>query len=68
MTGDFLGKIMLLLLRNNEFEKAWNILELLEREQHSILGVPRIEALALFVNKAIEFRMPSRGIVRNYQS
>lgn len=57
---------MMLLLRNDEYDKAIQIMEMLEKEQQSILGVPRIEALALFVDKSIELKMPSRGIVSIY--
>lgn len=63
VTGDYMGKILILLLKNDEFDKGCKILELLEQEQNSILGVPSFEALSLFVDKCIEKRAPSRGIV-----
>lgn len=60
-----MGKIMLLLLKNNDFQNACTIMDILEKQQNSILGVPNLEALSLFVDKCIENRVPTRAIVSN---
>lgn len=54
---------MALLLKNNEFEKAFVIMSMLEKEQNRIVGVPRFEDLSLFVDKSIEIGVPTRAIV-----
>ncbi|RZC40303.1 PTCD3 -like protein, mitochondrial, partial [Asbolus verrucosus] len=61
-TGDLLGKIMTLLLRNNEFDKAWTVMEKLDKDQQKIAGVPKLEALARFVDQCIEQKAPSKAI------
>ncbi|EEZ97978.1 small ribosomal subunit protein mS39 [Tribolium castaneum] len=62
LSGDFLGKILLLLARNKEFEKACCVMEKLDRNQQSIAGVPKVEALDKFVDLCIEEKAPSRAI------
>lgn len=65
--GDHLGKIMTLVLNNNEFDKACSIMDMLDKGQHSILGVPKFETLSQFVDQCIERRTPMRAIVSNFQ-
>lgn len=62
-TGEMLGNILTLLLWNSEFNKACDIMQLLDKEQHTILGVPKFEALSLFVDHCIQQKIPSRAIV-----
>lgn len=65
-TGEMLGKIMILLLKNEEFEKASGIMEKLNKKQHEILGVPSLQALNLFVEHCIKHKLPSPAIVSFY--
>ncbi|XP_063930693.1 small ribosomal subunit protein mS39 [Zophobas morio] len=62
LTGDLLGKILILLVRQKDFEKACKVMDRLDKNQQTIAGVPKIEALALFVDLCIEEKVPSRGI------
>ncbi|CAH1987692.1 unnamed protein product [Acanthoscelides obtectus] len=62
LTGDQLGKVMILLLWNKDFQKACLIFDKLDQEQHTIVGVPKIEALSMFIDSCIENKMPSRAI------
>ncbi|XP_018570454.1 protein PTCD3 homolog, mitochondrial [Anoplophora glabripennis] len=61
-TGELLGKIMTLVLQNNEFSKACQVMEKLDKGHGSIVGVPKFEDLSLFVDKCIEDKAPSRAI------
>lgn len=54
---------MILVLRNDDFDMACNVMDLLSKEQHSILGVPNINALSSFVDKCIERKAPTRAVV-----
>lgn len=64
-TGDLLGNIMIVLLRAKEFEKASELMEKLDKNHTSIVGVPRLEALSMFVDACIENKAPSAAIVSN---
>ncbi|CAG9769345.1 unnamed protein product [Ceutorhynchus assimilis] len=61
-TGDLLGKIMIVLLRNDNFEKACTVMNKLDHQHQSIVGVPCFEALSLFVDHCIKNKAPSRAI------
>lgn len=63
LTGELLGKIMFLLLQDNDFGKASEIMEKLDKGHGTIVGVPKFETLSLFVDKCIEEKTPSRAIV-----
>jgi hypothetical protein len=52
----------MLLLKNKEFEKACTVMEKLDKNQQNIAGVPKIEALSLFVDQCIEEKAPSKAI------
>lgn len=58
-----LGGIITLLLRNKEFEKADEAMQILDKNQDRIVGVPRLEALSLYVDECIKQKFPSRAIV-----
>nr|CAH7761664.1 unnamed protein product [Callosobruchus chinensis] len=62
LTGDQLGKVMTILLLNRDFQKACVIMDKLDQEQNTVVGVPRIEALSMFIDSCIENMMPSRAI------
>lgn len=62
-TGEILGNIMVLLLKNKDFERACVIMDKLDQDQQSVLGVPDFEALSLFVDNCIDLKLPSRAIV-----
>lgn len=57
---------MILLLRNKEFEKASVIMEKLDKDHQSIVGVPKLEALSLFVDECINQKLPSTAIVSSF--
>ncbi|KAJ8979588.1 hypothetical protein NQ317_019476 [Molorchus minor] len=61
-TGDLLGNIMALALRNNDFGKACIIMDKLDKEHNKIVGVPKMEVLSLFVDHCIVQKSPSRAI------
>lgn len=54
---------MILLLRNKDFEKATVIMDKLDKGHNVVVGVPKIEALSLFVDECINKRLPSQAIV-----
>lgn len=58
-----LGDIMTLNLINKDFGKASLVMNKLDKEPHSILGIPRITALKMFVETCIEEKAPSKAIV-----
>lgn len=58
-----LGGIITLLLRNNEFEKADNAMSILDKNQDKIVGVPKLDALSLYVDECIKQKLPTRAIV-----
>lgn len=62
-TGDMLGKIMILLLRNSDFENASLVMNKLIHQHQKIVGVPSFDALELFVDHCIINKVPSRAIV-----
>ncbi|ENN73943.1 hypothetical protein YQE_09445, partial [Dendroctonus ponderosae] len=61
-TGDMLGKIMILLLRNSDFENASLVMHKLIHQHQKIVGVPSFDALDLFVDHCIINKTPSRAI------
>lgn len=61
-TGDILGKIMILVLRNNEFEKGCTVMDKLDKGHATIVGVPKFEALSIFVDHCIINELPSKAI------
>ncbi|XP_030751903.1 protein PTCD3 homolog, mitochondrial [Sitophilus oryzae] len=61
-TGDMLGNIMTLALQNNDFEKASTVMEKLDKGHTTIVGVPKFEALSLFVDHCIKNKAPSKAI------
>ncbi|XP_066247105.1 small ribosomal subunit protein mS39 [Euwallacea similis] len=61
-SGEMLGRILLVLLRNNEFEKACLVMDKLNSNNQNIVGVPSFEALSLFVDHCIENKTPSKAI------
>lgn len=65
-TGDMLGDIMILVLRNNDFEKASVIMEKLDKNHNVVVGVPKIEALSLYVDECINKKLPSQAIVSKH--
>lgn len=62
-TGEMLGNILTLLLRNNEFGKADEAMKVLDKNQDKIVGVPKLEALLLYVDESIKQKLPSKAIV-----
>ncbi|CAH1176490.1 unnamed protein product [Phaedon cochleariae] len=62
LTGDLLGLAMILLLRNNEYEKACTIMDKLDKGHNTVVGVPKYEALSMFVDHCIENKAPSRAV------
>lgn len=62
-TGEILGKILIVVLRNNDFERGYTVFEKLNREQQKIVGVPSFDALSLFVDHCIKNKSPSKAIV-----
>ncbi|KAJ8922045.1 hypothetical protein NQ315_008686 [Exocentrus adspersus] len=62
LTGEMLGKIMTLLLKNDDFSKACAVMEKLDKGHSSIVGIPKFETLSLFVDKCIENKAPSQAI------
>ncbi|KAK4883101.1 hypothetical protein RN001_006420 [Aquatica leii] len=61
-TGEMLGKIMTLLLKNDDFEKACIVMDKLQNDQTTVLGVSSFEALELFVNHCVKEKLPSKAI------
>lgn len=57
---------MTLHLRNGDFEKASIIMEKLDKSHNVVVGVPKIEALSLFVDECINKKLPSQAIVSNH--
>lgn len=62
-TGDFLGNVMIVALRNGDFDKANKVMEKLDRSHNEVVGVPSLDALSMFVDACIENKLPSRAIV-----
>ncbi|CAG2061284.1 unnamed protein product [Timema podura] len=52
-TGPILGDVMILCLRAGDFPKASMVLRKLDKEQHKVLGVPKLAALQLFLETCI---------------
>ncbi|KAK9871049.1 hypothetical protein WA026_010007 [Henosepilachna vigintioctopunctata] len=63
VTGDMLGSIMLLLLRNNSFDKAWNLFMTLDKDHQIIIGVPKVEAISALIDACIEEKQASKSIM-----
>ncbi|XP_057651998.1 protein PTCD3 homolog, mitochondrial [Diorhabda carinulata] len=62
ITGSLLGRIMLLVLRNGDFQKACTIMDKIDRGHQTVVGVPQIEALESFVDYCIKNKAPTRAI------
>lgn len=62
-TGEMLGNIMTVVLWNNDFEKASLVMDKLDKDMHSVIGMPKIEALSLFIDHCIAEKSPSIAIV-----
>lgn len=62
-TGEMLGQIMIALLRYNDFEKASIVMTKLDKDHHKIVGVPKIEALSMYIDHCIKEKSPSGAIV-----
>ncbi|KAL3265472.1 hypothetical protein HHI36_009676 [Cryptolaemus montrouzieri] len=63
VTGDMLGNIMVLFLRNKSFDKAWDLFITLDKQQQKVLGVPRFESLSALIDACIEEKVPSKAIL-----
>ncbi|KAL1491584.1 hypothetical protein ABEB36_012159 [Hypothenemus hampei] len=61
-TGEILGKILTLVLRNGDFTKACDVFEKLDDKHNIIVGVPSFDSLSLFVDHCIANKSPSRAI------
>ncbi|KAF5280612.1 hypothetical protein FQA39_LY05260 [Lamprigera yunnana] len=61
-TGDMLGKLITLLLRNDNFDRACIAMDKLQNDLHTIVGVPSFDVLKLYVEHCIQQKVPSRGI------
>lgn len=62
-TGEMLGDIMLLCLYGEKFDRAFEILNKLAKDQNSIVGVPNIESLKLFTDMCISQNKLNEAIV-----
>ncbi|KAI4458769.1 pentatricopeptide repeat domain-containing protein 3 [Holotrichia oblita] len=62
-TGVMLGNILTLLLRNQDFEKATEIVEKLDADHQKVVGVPGIEPLKMYLDYCIRENAPSKAIV-----
>jgi len=58
-----LGDIMLLCLYGEKFDRAFEVLNKLAKDQNSIVGVPNIEALKLFTDMCISQNKINEAIV-----
>lgn len=58
-----LGNILILLLRNKDFDKSVTVMNTLDRNHTTIVGIPKLEALARFIDACIEEKKPSHAIV-----
>lgn len=58
-----LGKILTLIIRQKDFQKACVVMDKLDKGHSIIAGVPKLEALSLFVDQCIEEKAPSKAIV-----
>jgi hypothetical protein len=58
-----LGDVMALCLRGGKFDRALAVLIKLENDQNSIVGVPNIEALQLFVDICISQNKTNEALV-----
>ncbi|XP_066156302.1 small ribosomal subunit protein mS39 [Euwallacea fornicatus] len=61
-SGEMLGGILLVLLRNNEFTKACLVMDKLINNNQNIIGVPSFDSLSLFVDHCIENKTLSKAI------
>ncbi|XP_050305305.1 protein PTCD3 homolog, mitochondrial [Anthonomus grandis grandis] len=61
-SGEMLGKLLTLVLRNNDFQNGCTIMEKLDSKHSSIVGVPSFESLSLFVDMCIKNKSPSKAI------
>lgn len=55
---------MILCLRANQFQKATQVMEKLDKCAHEILGVPDVSVLQAYVEKCVEEKLPTKAIVR----
>lgn len=62
-TGEMLGDIMLLCLYGGKFDRAFDVLNKLAKDQNSIVGVPSIESLKLFTDMCISQNKINEAIV-----
>lgn len=58
-----LGDIMLLCLYGEKFDRAFEVLNKLAKDQNSIVGVPNIESLKLFTDMCISQNKINEAIV-----
>ncbi|XP_074027705.1 small ribosomal subunit protein mS39 [Leptinotarsa decemlineata] len=61
-TGELLGNIMMLVLRNNDFDKASILMDKLDKGHQTIVGLPKFEALSLFIDQCIDNKTPTKAI------
>lgn len=61
-TGSLLGDVLILLCRNDEFDKATQVFQKLNDDQTRVAGTPRQLALSVYTNFCIDKRQPSRAI------
>lgn len=62
VTGEMLGNVLLLVAKNKDFDKAWNVFNLLEHNE-SIMGIVQADSIAELLNLCIENKMPTRGTI-----
>ena len=62
--GELLGNVMTILLENNKFEKACEVMSRLINDVNMIIGTPKIESLSNFIDYCIQNMVPSVAIVR----
>lgn len=60
--GHMLSEILLLCCRAGEFERADTIFTKIDKDQHKILGEPKIDSLKAFIELCVQKKSPTKAI------
>ncbi|XP_044748174.1 protein PTCD3 homolog, mitochondrial [Coccinella septempunctata] len=63
ITGEMIGSMILLFLRNNSFNKAWDLFVDLDKNHQKAVGTPRSEAIFALVDACIAEKLPSKALL-----
>lgn len=61
-TGQLLGEVLSLVARSKDFERASQVFQMLDKNQHKIAGAPPAEALGDYIRMCVDQKQPTKAV------